>query len=172
MGDMDLATAPLAHLGHAGSINMPLLIGAGGALLVGIVVGTAKWSKPWMSWGALGLTVALGGLAFAVEPGPPANTGSVSVQFLAPVQGQQLPADSPVVVTVAVRNGFLATSPTDQSGGHLHLYLDGDLQQMPYSTQAQIELPQGRHELRVEYVDFEHRSFDPPIDTTISITAK
>jgi hypothetical protein len=167
------ATAPLAHLGHSGGApNYPLLIAAGASLLVGLIVGTSKRARPWMSWTALGGALAFGGLALALPESSPTAPGNVQVQFLAPTSGATVPSGEPVIVTVAVRNAFLATSPSDTSGGHLHLYVDGGLQQMPYSTQTQIELPRGEHQLRIEYVDFEHTPFDPPIETTISVTAR
>ena len=42
---------------------------------------------------------------------------------------------------------------------------------MPYSTEAEITVPEGTHSLTVEYVDHQHVSFDPPIEETIRVTA-
>ncbi|HEX2267704.1 MAG TPA: hypothetical protein VHI97_05825, partial [Actinomycetota bacterium] len=85
--------------------------------------------------------------------------------------GARVDAASPVIVRVAVQNGSTATSPTDTTGGHLHLYLDGRLQQMPYTTEAQVQVTPGTHQVRVEYVDPRHVPFNPPVESSITITA-
>lgn len=65
----------------------------------------------------------------------------------------------------------IASSP-DDDGGHLHLYVDGELQQMPYSTTMQVRLKPGAHEIEVEYVDEEHVSYDPPFTARVSVRAR
>jgi hypothetical protein len=42
---------------------------------------------------------------------------------------------------------------------------------MPYSTEAEIILDPGTHEIRVEYVDFRHVSYAPEVSATIQVTA-
>jgi hypothetical protein len=42
---------------------------------------------------------------------------------------------------------------------------------MPYSSEAEITLEPGTHEIRVEYVDFRHMSYVPEVSTTIRVTA-
>jgi hypothetical protein len=42
---------------------------------------------------------------------------------------------------------------------------------MPYSTRTEVTLPPGPHELRVEYVDSRHVSFNPEVSWTVYVTA-
>ena len=163
--------ALLAHAGHGGSPNFPFLIGAGVALVVGVIVGTAKWAKPWMSWTSLGAAVVLGALSMAISPSHPA-AGGVGIRLLDPPPDAVVQAGEPVTVTVAVDNASVALSPTDTESGHVHLYVDGEVEQMPYSTQATIELEPGRHEIEVEYVDALHVSFEPRVVDSVTVTAR
>ncbi len=153
-------------------LNGTLVIG--GAVLAGI--GIVLWAlKKGGRWGAplaaaAGVIVlSLGFIVPSVGGGGASSDAVVSI--VEPSNGEQVAAGNPVVVRVAVQNGSIATSATDQSGGHLHLYVDGQLQQMPYSNQTQVTLEPGTHSLRVEYVDNRHVSFDPPIAATVSVTA-
>jgi hypothetical protein len=115
--------------------------------------------------------VVLFGLGLVVDacPGPTASNAIVNIAE--PQAGQEVPSGQPVEVVVELENAAIALSPSDTSGGHLHLYVDGQLQQMPYSLDARIRLNRGRHEIRVEYVDFRHVSFSPEVSTTIEVTA-
>ncbi len=148
---------------------------------------------------AVGITLAGGGLALRARSSPSRTVSSVlilgglalslvglmadiggstgarpeaSVAVVEPGTGASVPAGQPVTVTAALEGGRLATSPQDNEGGHLHLYVDRKLQQMPYSTEATVTLEPGRHELTVEYVDARHVSFDPPVDDTVEVTAR
>jgi hypothetical protein len=69
------------------------------------------------------------------------------------------------------RGGTPGHLAQDTEGGHLHLYVDRKLQQMPYSNEATVTVEAGRHELTVEYVDARHVSYNPPIDDTVVVTA-
>ncbi len=151
-------------------LNGTLMIG--GAVLAGI--GIMLWAlKKGGRWGppvAAAAGVIVLSLGFVVPSVGGADSDAV-VSIVQPSNGAQVPAGTPVLVRVAVQNGSLATSATDQSGGHLHLYVDGRLQQMPYSNQILLTLQPGRHDLRVEYVDNRHVSFDPPIAAAVTLTA-
>lgn len=58
-----------------------------------------------------------------------------------------------------------------QAGGHLHLYVDGQLQQMPYGVKTEVTLDPGEHAIVVEYVDFQHLSFEPRVEKVVRVTA-
>ena len=92
------------------------------------------------------------------------------VNIVAPEDGAQVPAGE-VEIRVEVENGSLAMSPTDR-GGHLHLYVDDELMQMPYSDTATVDLGAGQHELRVEYVDERHISYTPPVQDVANVVAE
>jgi hypothetical protein len=161
----------VAHIAGPEGPNVPLMI-AGGALILVAVVLSAAWKRSltvgrWVMGVGLGLVV----LGLVLGPfGSPASDAAVSI--VRPQAGERVPAGAPVEVEVALTGGEIATSPADREGGHLHLYVDGRLQQMPYSTVAEVELDPGPHTLRVEYVDNRHLSFDPEIDATVEVTAR
>lgn len=164
-----VAAANGAHGG--GGPNVPLLVVAGVALVAGILVGTSKRARAWMTWGALGVALVAGGLAFGL-PELGGAEGDAHVRFLEPADGERVAAREPFTVTIAVDGGRVATSEADTEGGHLHLYVDGNLEQQPSSTQFDVRLAPGSHELRIEYVDHQHVSFDPPVEATITLTAR
>jgi hypothetical protein len=121
----------------------------------------------------MGAAVALGALSFAIpqlnEPDRPSN---VSLAIVSPNPGATVPAGKQVKVEVALTGASLARSATDADKGHLHIFVDGQLQQMPYSTSTNVTFDPGAHQLVVEYVDPQHVSYDPPIQTSVRLTAK
>jgi hypothetical protein len=72
-----------------------------------------------------------------------------------------------VKIQIALEGASIARSVSDRGKGHLHIHVDGTLQQMSYSTSTEVTLPPGNHELMVEYVDPQHASYDPPIQTAV-----
>lgn len=94
----------------------------------------------------------------------------VTLTLLSPDPGASVRPDQPVPVSVEVVGGKVARSPAG-SGGHLHLSVDGVLEQMPYWTTTEVSRPRGRHTLRVEYVDEEHVSYEPPIAVEVRVDA-
>jgi hypothetical protein len=163
---------PLAHvLSGGGPLNVVLLLLG---LCVGLVgIGVRNRRPTAAGWGRM-LTVvgvALFGLGLVVDASPSSTASNAIVDIVEPRPGQEVPAGRSVEVVVELENAAIALSPSDTSGGHLHLYVDGQLQQMPYSLDARVTLDQGRHELRVEYVDFRHVSFSPEVTTTVEVTA-
>jgi hypothetical protein len=163
---------PLAHvLSGGGPLNVVLLLLG---LCVGLVgIGIRDRRPTAAAWGrmlaAVGVVLFGLGLVLDASPGPTASNAIVNIAE--PQAGQEVPSGQPVEVVVELENAAIALSPSDTSGGHLHLYVDGQLQQMPYSLDARIRLNRGRHEIRVEYVDFRHVSFSPEVSTTIEVTA-
>jgi hypothetical protein len=62
-------------------------------------------------------------------------------------------------------------TPTDTTGGHLHLYINDKLQSMPYGLEVPVTLPPGSHTIKVEFVDERHAPYDPPIEVDTFVTA-
>lgn len=164
-----LAEPPLANGAHGSTGPSGLLIGAGAVLVVGGIWSLVQRRAGPLGWLAIAVGAGVVVLAFTIAGGQPEPGASVTI--VEPRAGSEVPAGEPMTVEVLLSGGRIATSPTDQGGGHLHLYVDGDLQQMPYSKTAEVELAPGKHNLRVEYVDHQHRSFDPEIDATIDVVA-
>ncbi len=157
----------------AASVNVPFLVAGGIAAGVGVVLWLLKKGARWVAPATVAAGVIVLALGFIIRPGAGGEVNSEAVvSIVEPSNGERVDAGKPVSVRVALQNGSIATSPTDETGGHLHLYLDGKLQQMPYSMETKVEVPAGTHQLRVEFVDHQHVSFDPPVDTTITVTAK
>ena len=145
-----------------------------GAVLAGI--GIMLWAlKKGGRWGAPAVAAA-GVLVLAlgfIVPSLGGGGGSDAVvSIVEPSNGARVDAETPVTVRVALQNASIATSPTDTTGGHLHLFLDGQLQQMPYTMEAQIQVTPGAHQLRVEFVDSRHVPFDPPVQSSVTLTAE
>jgi hypothetical protein len=150
-------------------------------LLLGVVLaGGAIAARPtkegansllWKGLLALGLCF-LAAAVIVPRIGGDSASSDASVQIVAPEEGATLDAGEPVEVEVELTNGSLASSAEATSGGHLHLSVDGKLQQMPYSTSMEVTLEEGAQEITVEYVDLEHVSFDPVIEDTIQVTAR
>ena len=157
----------------SGSVNVPFLVGGGVIAGGGALLWALKKGGRWAAPAAVAAGVIVLAFGFIIRPGAGGQASSdAAVSIVEPSNGERVDAGQPVAVRVSLRNGSIATSPTDQTGGHLHLYLDGGLQQMPYSMEAELEIPAGTHQLRVEYVDHRHLSFDPPVETTITVTAE
>jgi hypothetical protein len=169
---MALIRAPLAHVfSGGGPLNtVLLLVGAlvalggnqlrlrgGGRRTVGRVVTVV----------GIGLFV----LGLVVDAGPTPSSTQATVRFIRPRPGAEVPAGRPTDVSVDLQNAQIALSPSSTTAGHLHLYVDGQLQQMPYATDTTITLDPGRHSLTVEYVDPRHLPFNPRVRATIEVRA-
>ncbi len=162
----------LAHvLSGGGPLNVVLLLLGACLALAGVRLRERKQSAGTLGRVLTVLGIALFGLGLVVDASPGPTASNAAVRIVRPRSGDEVPAGQPVEVEVQLENGTIALSPSDTNGGHLHLYVDGKLQQMPYSTDARITLDPGTHEIRVEYVDFRHLSFSPEVGTTIEVTA-
>ena len=172
-----LPTPAYAHIGGGGeqgasAWNFVLLL-AGIALATGglTVRGRSGRKGPSSVLIVGGVGLALAGLVADIGGGT-GDRPEARVAVVEPEVASIVLAGQPVTVRAALEGARLATSPQDTGGGHLHLYVDRKLQQMPYATEAEITLEPGRHELTVEYVDARHVSYDPPIDDTVVVTAR
>ena len=150
-------------------INSTLAIAGGVLAGLGILLWALKKGGRWAAPVAAAAGVIVLSLGFIVPPGRGGSDAVVSI--VEPANGARVDASKPVTLRVALESGSLATSPTDQSGGHIHLYMDGQLLAMPYTTETQIQMPPGVHRLRVEYVDPRHVPFNPSVEAIISVTA-
>lgn len=164
----------LAHaVGPSGGVELELLLTAVALLVASFLVRPPKGEQSRLPVVLVVLAVVLGAASFAwprLTKQP--STSSAVVTIVRPVDGDTVRAGEPVPVTVDLANAPLARSATSQAGGHLHLYVDGRLQQMPYALITEVRLEPGRHELTVEYVDPRHLSFDPPVQKTVTVIAE
>ena len=162
----------LAHvLSGGGPLNVLLLLVGALTAVAGVRLRERKPSAASAGKLLTVLGIAAFGLGLVIDAGPATTPSNATVRIVRPSAGAEVPADRPIDVEVDVENGSLALSANDTSGGHLHLFVDGQVRQMPYTTDAEITLEPGTHEIRVEYVDFRHISFTPEVSTTIEVTA-
>lgn len=156
--------------GSGGGLADVVLLLAGAAALAAALqlrkrAGAAHTASRGLLVAGVGLLLA----GFVLSGG---ERGRVRLEVVAPEDGATVPAGEPVPVVVHVDGGRVASSPDDEEGGHLHLSVDGRLEQMPYGSEATVTLPPGRHTLRVEYVDHRHVSYDPPVAVEVAVEAR
>ncbi|MGH2679734.1 MAG: DUF4399 domain-containing protein [Actinomycetota bacterium] len=169
-----LIPAPLlAHvLNGGGPLNVLLLLLGGSLAILGARVRARVMGPRALGGVATAVGIGLFVLGLVLDTGPPRSSSQARVRIVEPRAGEEVTAQQPVGVSVELEGGQLAVSPSDTTGGHLHLYVDGMLRQMlPSSTETQVTLDPGRHTLTVEYVDSRHVSFDPEVTTTTHVRA-
>jgi hypothetical protein len=93
----------------------------------------------------------------------------VEISILQPTPGEVVYGDS-VHVVVSISGGTIVpytSSHITPTTGHIHIYLDGQLYYMSYSTQATIPLQPGhQYQIYAEWVASDHFPFDPRDTTT------
>jgi hypothetical protein len=163
---------PLAHvLSGGGPLNVVLLLVGGCVAVAGVQLRERKPSVASLGKVLTVLGIVAFGLGLVIDASPGPAASNATVRIVQSSAGAEVPAGRPIDLSVDLENGSIALSPNDTSGGHLHLYVDGQLRQMPYSTEAEVTLDPGTHEIRVEYVDFRHLSFTPEVSTAIQVRA-
>src|SRR5687767_5593641 len=165
----------LAHAGTtAGGVEIELLLLGAGFL-------AAAWFfRPSETGNArsavvcllIGIALVTGSVAIPRLGGDGSRPSDAHVEIVAPEEGGDVASGQPVNIEVDLTHGTLATSPDAQAGGHMHLYVDGELRAMPYSLKAQTTFEPGEHTIMVEYVDLAHRAFDPPVQDEVTVTAR
>ena len=120
----------------------------------------------------LGIALVTGSIAVPRLNSGDSHSSNAVATIVMPEDGAQLVEGQPVNVKVELANGTIARSPEAKTGGHMHLYVDGDIQSMPYSLETEITFDRGEHTLRVEYVDVEHLSYEPPVDDEVTVTVR
>jgi hypothetical protein len=162
-----------AHtVGPGAGVEIELLVAGVVILIFGVTRLNSEKTRPWVAWSVIGVGLVLGTLSIVLPRLGAPSRPDATVAIVSPDNGSSVPAGEPVEVKVQLTGGTIAQSATETDKGHLHLYLDGELQQMPYSTSAEVTLQPGVHDLTVEYVDPRHISYDPPILTSIELEAE
>ena len=164
----------LAHtLGENGP-EIEFLIIAGAMLLLGVIFFMQKAVKPVVSVILVIGAFALVAGAFAVggsddEPsGSAGSSGDITIEIVSPSDGASVPAGEPVTLEIDLQG----VDPETDVPGHFDVRVDGQIETMTPEPDPEVTFEEGEHELSVEYVDTRHQSFDPPVTTTLSITAE
>ena len=110
------------------------------------------------------------GSAPTARPSSPAK-----VQILTPTNGEVI--HGPVVeVRLRLQNATIVAATTTNirpDQGHLHLYLDDQIESMNFSTSATLpSVKPGLHVLRVEFVASDHLPFDPRVIAQVAFEVK
>jgi hypothetical protein len=128
-------------------------------------------------WLVLGvLTVACSSASTTSGSPPTARPSSpAKLQIVAPTNGEVIHG-SVVQVRVRLQNARIVAATTTNitpTEGHLHLYLDDQIESMNFSTSAKLGAVQpGLHVLRVEFVASDHLPFDPRVIAQIAFEVK
>jgi len=95
----------------------------------------------------------------------PRPSSPAMLTITAPVNGATVTGSS-VHVSMTL-TGATITSVTTASIsptlGHIHLYVDGSLTSMNYSTEEDLPVTPGSYVLRAEFVAADHAPFDPRV---------
>lgn len=160
----------LAHAVHtSGGPQMEYLVIAGAMLLLGVLLYIQRSAPPAVSVALGVVALALGSGAFFIGESPAAEGRSIVITSPAP--GDVVPADKPVPIEFVLHGAKLASSPTSKDGGHLHVLVDGFVYDMPFRD-PRVEFDRGAHTLTLEFVDAEHKPYQPPVKDEIEVTAR
>ncbi len=107
---------------------------------------------------------------------PPARPSSpAKVQIVTPTNGEVIHGPN-VEVRVRLQNARIVAATTSSitpDEGHLHLYLDDQIESMNFSTSAKLSAVRpGLHVLRVEFVASDHLPFDPRVIAQVAFEVK
>ena len=174
-----MESTPFAHTIGANGPDVELLLVGGALLVLGIIFFLQKNTKP-----AVPVVLAIAALGFGAGAFAAGGSGSdessarssegISLSIEEPADGSTVPADENVRVTVDLEGAEIAPhhgeAPPDS--GHLHVFVDGALQDMPMTLTPAVELEPGEHEVAIEFVDFDHQPLDPPVVEEVEVTAE
>lgn len=159
----------LAHAATTPGPHPEYLVLAGALFVLGVVLYIQKSVQPAVSVVLVVAAVALGSGAFWVG-GAPAAQGRAIV-MTSPKPGERVEAGKPIPIEFTLEGGTLASGPRDKDGGHLHVFLDGVLVAMPVNEPT-ITFTPGPHTLGIEFVDANHKPFDPRVRDEIELEAR
>lgn len=169
-----LVTAPraAAHVAGEGALAFEIeVLGTGAMMLVGVAVLPFLGRLPRRTFLVTGVfLVAMSFVVPAVAQRP--SAGDVTLRITAPADGDVVGAGEKVRIEAVVRGAPLAPDASSTDGGHLHVFVDGLLQEMVYRTGTEVALAEGEHEIIVEYTDARHLSFDPRVMDTVTVEAR
>jgi hypothetical protein len=108
---------------------------------------------------------------------PPTDRPSspATVQVITPTNGEVIHGTT-VDVKVKLTNARIVPTTTTNivpDQGHLHLYLDDQIESMNFSTSSTIgNVSPGLHVLKVEFVASDHLPFDPRVIAQVAFEVK
>jgi hypothetical protein len=161
-----------AHTLTSGGPNTEILLLGVGMIVLGGIFFFQKTASRAASLVLLllGAAAITGSFTFGGSPGDDHHDAVVAI--VSPEDGSTVPAGEPVPFEIGLTGATLASETTSEDGGHLHVYVDGEVVNMPPTLDVEVELDPGDHEVEVEYVDSQHLSLDPPVTDAVTVTAE
>ena len=164
----------LAHTLGAGGPEIELLFVAAAFVVLGIVFFIQKTAKPAVAVGILVAGVALGASAFALGGSDAPSGERISVEITAPANGAEVPAGDKFALEVDLEGASLADDSDDEDSeaGHLHIFVDDEIVDMPTTLTPDVELEEGDHTITVEYTTADHQQLSPRVLDEIEVSAR
>ena len=161
----------LAHTATSGGPNTEILLLGAGMVVLAAVFFFQKTASRQASLilAVLGAAAITG--AFAFTGGSSSAHHDASIAIAAPEDGATVPAGN-LPVEIELTGAELAGESSSEDAGHIHIYVDGEVVDMPSSLDVEVDLEPGEHELEVEFVDADHAALDPPVTDSVTITAE
>lgn len=162
---------PLAHTATSGGPNTEILLLGAGAIVLAIVFFLQKSASRRVS-----LVLAVAGVAaitgaFTLADDSAEGHRDVSIAIAAPEDGATVEAGT-VPIEIRLAGAELASESSSDDAGHLHVYVDGAVVDMPSALEVEVDLEPGEHDLEVEFVDADHAALDPPVTDAVTVTAE
>ena len=164
----------LAHTLGEGGPEIELLIVAAAFVVLGSLFFVQKTAKPAVAVGLVVVGVAMGASAFALGGGG-AGSGSgegIALEIVSPEDGTTVPANEPLPVDVELDGATLAGGSGGGDGGHIHIFVDEEIVDMPSTLTTDVEIEPGTHTIAVEYVDSDHKELSPRVLDEVEVTAE
>src|SRR5918999_430687 len=174
----------LAHAVTTSGANIEMLLLAVGLFVLSVVLFVQKSVKPVVPIVLVLVAMAAGGGAFALgDTRPHAHNSSATagaapsglgISIATPEDGSTVSSEEPFEIEVNIRGGELVTVTTSENlrAGHLHIYVDGVLASMVSTSSAKVDIGAGEHAIQAEFTPADPRSFDPPVNDSIVVTAE
>lgn len=142
-------------------------------LVLAIVFFVQKSVKPIVGLVLLLAAFVMGVGAFTLQGDADGTSSDATIEIVSPEQGATVAANEPLELEIDLAGGTLLDGSRDgNEEGHLHVFVDLRLVDMPSTETAVIELDPGGHEIMVEYTSADHHSFDPRVFDTVNVTAQ
>lgn len=161
----------LAHTATSSGPNTEILLLGAGMVVLAAVFFFQKTASRGASLilAVLGIAAITG--AFTFTGGSSGGHHDASIAIASPADGATVePGTVPVEIELA--GAELAGESSSEDAGHIHVYVDGEVVDMPSSLDVEVDLEPGEHELEVEFVDADHAALDPPVTDSVTITAE
>ena len=144
-------------------------------VVLAVVFFVQKTVKPFVPVLLLVAAIGFGVGAFALK-GDPTSAGSgegITVTIERPKDGDVVKAGDAFRLDVALTGASIVTGPSnDPNKGHFHVYVDGELVDMPSTMTPDVNLQKGTHTVTVEFTDANHAPFSPRILDEVELQAR